>query len=285
MRVGLALLLAFVSSSLYALSSSLQALEARKTPRSSALRASLLTRLVRRPLWLAGTAAGVAAWPMQAAALAFGSVALVQPALGFGLIVLLLLGVTVLHERVGPREIAGVLAILGALVVLGFSAPKETGSFTTSGSWAIGLSLILVGPAPYLLRWLGRADGLSTSLAAGIGWAWVGFGTSLLDDALGARNWVAVVFWGAGVAAATFSTVLDEMTAFQTWPATRAVPIAFGLEMLLPAALAPFVTHVLPPHPWAFAAALVVAGAGVVLLGGSKAVGRAAAGSEPLTVP
>ncbi len=101
MRVGAALLLAFISSALYALSSSLQALEARRTPQSTALRASLLTRLVRRPIWLAGTAASLAAWPMQAAALAFGSVALVQPALGFGLIVLLLLGVTMLHERVG----------------------------------------------------------------------------------------------------------------------------------------------------------------------------------------
>lgn len=278
MRVALALFLAFVSSALYALSSSLQALEARKTPRSTALRASLLTRLVRRPLWLAGTAAGVAAWPMQAAALAFGSVALVQPALGFGLIVLLVLGVTLLHERVGVRELAGVLAIVGALAVLGFSAPKETGSFTTAGSWAIGLALIVVAPAPYLLRWLDRADGLSTSVAAGLGWAWVGFGTSLLDDAIGARAWLPFLFWGAGVAAATFSTVLDEMTAFQTWPATRAVPIAFGLEMLLPAALAPFVTHASPPHPWAFVAALAVAGGGVVLLGGSNAVGKAAAG-------
>ncbi len=128
------------------------------------------------------------------------------------------------------------------------------------------------------MRWAGRADGLSTSLAAGIGWAWVGLGTALLDDAIGARDWVAFLFWGAGVAAATFSTVLDEMTAFQTWPATRAVPIAFGLEMLLPAALAPLVTHESSPHPVAFVAALVVAGAGVVLLGGSKAVGRAAAG-------
>jgi hypothetical protein len=142
----------------------------------------------------------------------------------------------------------------------------------------MGLTLIVIGPAPYLLRWLGRADGLSTSLAAGLGWAWVGLGTSLLDDAVANRNWPALAFWGVGVAAATFSTVLSEMTAFQTWPATRVVPIAFGLEMLLPAALAPFITHASPPHPWAFAAALAVAGGGVVLLGTSRAVGKAAAG-------
>src|SRR5581483_478863 len=100
MRSAIAIILAFATAALYALSTSLQALEARRTPQSTALRASLVARLARRPLWLAGTAAGILAWPMQAAALALGSVALVQPALGFGLVVLLVLGVVVLHEHV-----------------------------------------------------------------------------------------------------------------------------------------------------------------------------------------
>ena len=242
MRVGLAVLLAVLTSTLYALSTSLQALEARKMPSSTALRASLIVRLAKRPLWLAATAAGLLAWPMQAAALALGSVALVQPALGFGLIVLLVMGVTVLHERVGRREVLGVVAIAVPIAVLGWSAPGETGSFTTVGTWAIGLTLLVVAPAPYLLRALGRADGLSTSVAAGLGWAWVGLGTSLLDDALGGRHWFVLVAWGIGVALASWSTLVDEMTSLQTWPATRAVPVAFGLEMLLPAALAPLLT-------------------------------------------
>ena len=65
------------------------------------------------------------------------------------------------------------------------------------------------------------------------------------------------------------------MTALQTWPATRAVPIAFGLEMLVPAALAAALTHATPPHPIAFGVALAVATTGAVLLGGSRAVARA----------
>ena len=279
MRTALAVLLAAVSASLYALSTSLQALEARRTPSETALRSSLLLKLVRRPLWLAGAAAGVLAWPVQAVALSLGSVALVQPAMGFGLIVLLVLGVTVLHEHVGARELGGALAIAGAVAALGFAAPKETGAFTTTGSWAMALSLLVVAPAPYLLRWAGRADGLTTSIAAGIGWAWVGLGTSLLDDALGARNWVALAAWGIGVGLASWSTLIDEMTALQTWPATRSVPVAFGLEMLLPAALAPLLTHESPQQTALFVGALAVAGLGVVLLGGSKAVARAAVAS------
>jgi multidrug transporter EmrE-like cation transporter len=134
-----AVLLAFASSSLYALATSAQALEARRTPPETALRASLLARLVRRPIWLAGTAAGFLAWPVQAVALSLGSVALVQPAMGFGLVVLLLLGVAFLGERVGPREIAGVGLVIGAVGILAWAAPSETGSFTRAGTWIVGI--------------------------------------------------------------------------------------------------------------------------------------------------
>jgi drug/metabolite transporter (DMT)-like permease len=272
MHIALAVLLAFATATLYATSTSTQAIEARREPHSEALRASLIARLARRPLWLAGTAAGIAAWPLQALALSLGSVALVQPALGFGLVVLLVLGVTVLHERVGGRELSGVLALAVAVALLGWAAPTETGAFTTGGSWAVGIALVLVAPAPFALRRLGRAGGLPTSVAAGLGWAWVGLGTSLLDDALAGRHWVALVGWGAGVAIVSWGSLLAEMTSLQTWPATRAIPVAFGLEMLVPAALAPALTHAMPPHAVAFGAGLAVACAGAVLLGTSKAV-------------
>jgi len=282
MRVLAAIVLAAVTASLYALSTSLQALEARRAPAVEALRASLIARLVRRPLWLAGTAAGVLAWPLQAAALSIGSVALVQPALGFGLVVLLVLGATLLHEHVGLRELAGVAAIVVAVSVLGWAAPDQTGAFTAGGTWAVGVAAVLLAPAPYVLRALHRAGGLPTSIAAGLGWAWVGLGTSLLDLALAERHWLAAAGWGLAVAAVSWGALLDEMTSLQTWAATRAIPVAFGLEMAVPAAAAPFLTHRRPPHEAAFALALALAVGGAALLGSSRAVARAA---KPLTAP
>lgn len=282
MRALLAVLLATVTASLYALATSLQALEARRAPGAEALRATLIARLLRRPLWLAGTAAGLLAWPLQAVALSLGSVALVQPALGLGLIVLLVLGVRVLHESIGAREVGGVLAIVAAVGILGWAAPSETGSFTSDGTWAVGLALLVVAPAPYLLRFAGRAGGLPTSIAAGLGWAWVGLGTSLLDVAVADRRWLVAVGWGAAVAAASWGALLDEMTSLQTWKATRAIPVSFGLEMAAPAAVAPFLTHQQPPHTVAFAAALALACLGAAVLGSSRAVAHAAA---PLTEP
>jgi len=282
MRTLAAVLLAAVTASLYALATSLQALEARRAPKSEALSASLIARLVRRPLWLLGTAAGLLAWPLQAIALAFGSVTLVQPALGFGLVVLLILGVTVLHESVGRREVGAVLAIAAGVAILGWAGPSETGSFTTTGMWVIAVSLILIVPAPYVLRRLGRAGGLPTSIAAGLGWACLGLGTALLDVAIADRNLVAVVAWGLACAAAAWGALLAEMTSLQMWAATRAIPVAFGLEMAVPAALAPFLTQRQPPHVAAFVLGLALACAGAIALGSSRAVARAAV---PLTEP
>ena len=68
-------------------------------------------------------------------------------------------------------------------------------------------------------------------------------------------------------ALASFATLVSEMTALRVWPATRAIPIAFGIEMTLPAAAAPFLTTTAPPQLAAFVVALGVAGAGALVLG------------------
>ncbi|MDX6527666.1 MAG: hypothetical protein QOI43_3177 [Gaiellales bacterium] len=284
MRALIAVCLATITSSLYALSAALQALEARSAPADSALRASLLAGLVRQRVWLLGGLAGIVGWGLQAVALALASVSLVQPALGLGLVVLLFLGGRVLGERVGPREVAGAVAITGAIAVLGWAAPSQTGSFTSSGTWAVGVALPLVALLPYGLRAVRRAGGLATSIAAGLGWGWVGLGTALVDVAIADRRFFVALAWGAGVAIASWSALLSEMTALQAWPATRAIPVSFGLEMAAPAAVAPFLTHhgFGPLHGVPFVVALVVACGGAVAVGGSRSVARAVV---PLTEP
>jgi drug/metabolite transporter (DMT)-like permease len=275
-NILIAILIAGATSSLYALSTSLQALEARREPASQALRASLLKRLVRRPLWLAGAAAGVIAWPLQAVALALASVAIVQPALGLGLIVLLVLGVRLLHERIGLREIGSAVLITGAIAVIGWAAPAHTPGFTRGGRVAVIAALAIAAAFPYVLRLLGRAGGLVTSISAGFGWATVGLATALIDAGIAHRHWLAALGWGAGVAVASWSSLLAEMTALQTWPATRSIPVVFGIEMVLPPALLPLLAHTRPGHVVSFGAALAVACAGAAILGSSRAVARAA---------
>lgn len=278
MRAFAAVVLAGISAGLMALSTSLQALEAREAPAETALRAALLERLVRRKVWLLGGLAGVGAWVFQAGALAFGSVALVQPALGLGLVVLLVLGVRMLHERIGWRELTGVGAIVAAIAVMGWAAPASTGSFSRTGVIVVIAWVGLVAAAPQILRALGSQSGLITAVVAGLGWAAVGLATALLDEGLADRHWLVVLGWGVAVGAASWGALLSEMTSLQSWPATRAIPIAFALEMVVPPAVAVALTsHGAGPHAGAFAGALVVAGLGAALLGSSRTVGRTVA--------
>ncbi|HST13308.1 MAG TPA: hypothetical protein VLJ44_00485 [Gaiellaceae bacterium] len=277
MGIAIAVLLAAAASTLFAVSTSLQALEARQAPSSEALRASLIARLVRRRVWLLGVVAGAVAWPLQAGALAFASVAIVQPALGLGLVALLILGATLLHESIGGRELGGAVAIGAAVAILGWAAPSGTGHFGVGSTWAIGAAVPAIAALPYALRYLRLTGGLPTSVAAGIGWAWVGLATSLVDAALSRHAWFTALGFLAAVALVSWSAILAEMTSIQTWPATRAIPIAFGLEMVLPAALAPVLTSSTPPHSVGYGGGLALALVGAGVLGSSRAVASAVA--------
>ena len=283
MRSVAAIVLGAAAAALFALSTSLQALEARETPRHEALRVGLLGRLVRRRRWLLGSAAGVAAWPLQAGALALGSIVLVQPTFGFGLVMLLALGAGMLGERVGRREIGGVAAVVAAVGILSWAAPASTGSFTHAGVVVVIVWVAVAAVGPQALRLLNLKSGLATSVAAGIGWSAVGLATALFDEAVSGRHWLTAAAWGAGVGAASWGGLLSEMTSLQCWPATRAVPIAFALEMVAPAAVSPLITHhgAGPGGGVPFAVALVVACAGAALLGGSRTVARSVALTEP----
>ena len=89
---------ALTASALYAVAVGLQALEARQVPTEHSLQVSLLTRLVRRPLWLLGAATGFLGWVLQAVALSVAPLTLVEPILATSLAFVLLL------ERVRVRR-------------------------------------------------------------------------------------------------------------------------------------------------------------------------------------
>jgi drug/metabolite transporter (DMT)-like permease len=274
---ALAILVAAAAASLYALSVTMQALEAREAPERDALRSSLLFGLVRGRTWLIGSAVGGAGWGMQAAALALASVDLVQPALGLGLAVQLVLGVRILGERVGRRELGGVLTVVVGVGVLGWAAPSGIDQFSQNAKIGAAAAAAILVAAPYLLRFAHLDGGLVLSVLAGLGWAWAGIGTALIDRGLAHGNLLAALPWAVGVGLVSWASLVIEMSAFQKWPVTRSFPLLFTLEMAVPAAVAPLLTHggVGPAHGIPFALALLIACAGAVVLGSSRAVARA----------
>lgn len=252
----------------------LQALEARKAPVESALRAALMIRLLQRRTWLVGSGVGAIGWALQAGALSFASITLVQPALGLGLVVLLLFGTRILGESVGAREAAGALTVVAGVALLGWAAPAGIDHFTHRGRIAIAVVGALVVAAPRALRLVRLAGGLTTSIFSGIGWGWVGIGTALVDRALAHGHWLNAALWGAGVGLVSWSSLVIGMTALQAWPATRSWPITFGLEIAAPAAFAPLLTHsgVGPAQGIPFAFALLTTFTGALVLGSSRKV-------------
>jgi drug/metabolite transporter (DMT)-like permease len=221
---------------MYNLGLALQALDAREAPAGDALRAALLLRLARRRRWLAGTALNVLGWPLQTLALLLAPLTVVQPALAFGLALLLVVGARHLHERVGVREALAVLGILGGVALLAATAPDASTQHAAPAALAAVLGGIgALALVPFALP--GR--GVLMTLGAGAALAWSGLSTKLVADALHAGRPLLVLVWAAATGLASGVGLLAEMSALQRRPATQVAPVVFVVQVLVPVLAAP----------------------------------------------
>ena len=89
------------ASTLYSLGIAIQALDAREAPQEDHLRVALVSGLLQRMRWLAGTGLSILGWPLQVLALLLAPLVVVQPALAVGLLVLLFIAQRMLGEHAG----------------------------------------------------------------------------------------------------------------------------------------------------------------------------------------
>jgi drug/metabolite transporter (DMT)-like permease len=275
---------ALVASLLFNVGIVLQALDARVAPRSLGLRLGLLGRLLRRRRWALGWMLGVVGIVPQIAAYANAPFVIVQPCLSIGLLLVLALAVRVLHERVGTRDVVGVVAIIGGVVLVAWGAPSHAeahrGWFAVIGVVA---ALAAVGLAPFAVRATRFDSAMLTIVAAGCGFGATNVATKLFGDDFNvghygnASVW-AVVGLGMGVAA-----TVTNMTAFQRRAATTVVPVSTAVQTFLPIVLEPLFLR----ERWGSAAldggpmiaGLLIALLGSVLISGSSAVSELIAGA------
>ena len=230
---------AILAATFYNAGIAVQALEARDAPPARALRASLLAGLATRRRWLLGPLLVTLGWTLQAGALLFAPLTVVQPALAAGLLLLLFIGARLLHEHVGGRELAATAAICVGLAGLAVAAPRHTVTQATPLEIALALTVVGVAAlAPYLLTQLGRPPGVSVVFSSGLAYAWCGMATKLLSDALASGAWIPAVAWALATAAAAGVGLLSEMTALQTRPATRVAPIVLVVDISVAVAFA-----------------------------------------------
>jgi hypothetical protein len=111
--------LALGAAFLFALAAALQQKGALGLPEISLRHPSSLARLGGQTMWLAGTAALLTGYVLQAAALDRGRLAIIQPLLVTTVVFALPLGYVLTQQHVGRREVIGaVVIVLGVALVI-----------------------------------------------------------------------------------------------------------------------------------------------------------------------
>ena len=279
--------LALAAACCYETGYALQAIEARKAPAKKALKPSLIGYLLTRPLWVGATLLSLLGWPLQILALAHAPLTLVQPVLALGLLLLLVLGVRILGEHVGPREIAAVVLIIASVGVFAWAAPREISEVQRGAGLVVALSILaVVTLLPYAIGILGRRTYPMLLLVASAGAAdgMAAFVAKIVAQDASEGALLAVAAWAALVAAVVIVGVVSESTALQKFAATRVAPTVLVMQIVIPVVLAPLVGG----ESWSntplggavLVMALVTVALGAGLLASSPAVAKLAVGES-----
>jgi drug/metabolite transporter (DMT)-like permease len=262
--VVVGVVLACLASCMFNAGIGFQAIEARALPRDLGLHLSLLGRLARRPRWLIGVGLNAVAVPTQTVALLFAPVTVVQPADAAGLLLLLFIGSRMLGERVGPRELGAVGAIVAGIVILTLVAPHREVTHADAADVLLPLAAVaVVALAPIALRSIVRPASILVVFGAGFAFALGAFGIKLVADALDRGEWVALPIALAAVVVGAAAGTLSEQTALQRRPATHVAPIIFVVELFVPLALAVIVVG----EDWSGSTPAIVVALALVVVG------------------
>lgn len=220
----------------------MQQREAAEVPDEDSLGVGLVTRLVRRPVWLAGLAGDTLGYVAQAGALALGSLVLVQPLLSTYLLFALPLGAWWAGRRLRRSDGAWAIVLTAGLAVfLVVGNPSEGVDVASLGEWALAALVVLPLALACLLvatRTRGGPRALALACATGVLYGVVAALTkssvSLLDDGIPeiVTSWEPYAL-AVAVAAGTFL----QQSSYQAGSLAQSLPAAAVLEPVVGVAL------------------------------------------------
>jgi drug/metabolite transporter (DMT)-like permease len=268
-------LAALAAATLYAVGVALQSLDARHAHSDDVLRPGLLLGLARRPRWLLGGIISFLGWPLQAFALAQAPLAVVQPALAFNLVVLLVIARRLTPDPITRSDVVGALAITAGVVALAIAAPSRGGDNGTR-TLVLVAALGVVSALPLMLRGHMLRAAILLPAAAGVAFTLLAIATRLASDTLTGHRLLAGVCWLGIVGFAAYSATVCEMSAMRTRSATLVIPLVVSVESVLPIVVGPLaLSERLPtstPARIALGLGLAAIVAGVSLLGRAPAL-------------
>ena len=277
---GPSILAAIGAAVSFALAAVLQQESTQSVSADKSLSLGLLAELLRRPKWLAGIAFLLCGFGLQALALAYGPVALIQPIVATELAFGIPLGIWRRHRRAGRREWTGIAGVItGVSIFLLVASPTEGNPNPSGFEWM--LSLVPVGAVaavavgfgarstgPRRAMFLGAAAGLSFGVLAVLTKATTYF---LSADVAGAfTHWQLYLAVAVGIVALVVS-----QSAYQAGPLAYSMPFVGVLEPVVAVVIGDTVLGEQVRVGSLFALELVAAAiacAGIVLLATSQTV-------------
>ena len=173
----MAFLLAALAAFTNAVTSVLQRIGVESAPESSALRLSLISHAIKRGVWLLGFALMLVQFALQATALRFGQLSVVQPVLTTELLFLLLVLAVWFRYRLGAREWLGAVLVVGGLGGFFLAARPHGGQVLPStAEWVVASALLIGAVAACIVAalrgprwWRAAAFGAATAITAAFG--------------------------------------------------------------------------------------------------------------------
>ncbi len=256
----------------FGVSSVLMFRAASRAPREDILQLRLITRLSRNPMWTAGVALQAASYGVQAVALAFGPLVLVQPLAATDLLFALPLLAFVRRQRLRRRQLVGAfLVAAGVAAFLAISPPTHGIVAPPIRSWLLpagAVAAAVVIASGLAMRGKGNARTTLLAVAAGADFALLDalsksfVGLMRRDGlALTVLRWEPYALLCVGIVGLVLS-----QSAFQSGPLAVSLPVIDTLE---PTGAVAIGALVLEEHVAASPALLAVqlCGAGIALLG------------------
>jgi drug/metabolite transporter (DMT)-like permease len=193
------IVLALAAACLFGVGTVLQERAAMQVPDEEVMKAGLLVRLAKQPVWLAGIVTDALGFVAQAIALAVGRIVVVQPLLATAVVFALPFGARLDRRRLTHGEIIGAAAVVGGVAAFVVVANPTGGVDDPDlGVWAVTGAVCLGVSAFLALLSRGRSPGVKATFlgsAAGILFALSAVLTKAVADQFGEGILTVLVDW------------------------------------------------------------------------------------------
>ncbi|HVC45129.1 MAG TPA: hypothetical protein VND20_09950 [Candidatus Binataceae bacterium] len=198
-------------------------------------------RWLRDPIWLGGLGVQAAGYALYLIALSNAPVSLVAVMMQGGIALFVVFAVIFLGERAAPREWAGIIGIVLAMVILAFSLQAGVTEAPASVRALLVLTAIAAVAAvlPAMLERL-RGNGVAAAIASGIAFGMASLYTKALTDSFMAAPGQAVLLrvfanpWTYAASAANITGLVMLQNSFCAARGIIAMPLSSACSNIVP---------------------------------------------------